>query len=764
MSKERRRIAIQGVVQGVGFRPFVYGLAVNLGLTGWVVNSPQGVTIEAEGEANLLDLFAFRLQNELPPNASIDYFVSQLIPVLGESAFEIRRSEVSGAKTARILPDLATCPECLHDIYDPANRRYHYPFTNCTHCGPRFSIIQALPYDRANTTMRSFVMCPECRAEYENPLDRRFHAQPNACPKCGPQLALWDQDGKTLHKREEALLATAQALKTGKIVALKGLGGFQLLVDARNDEAVQRLRQRKGRYEKPFAVMYPALQEVESDCQITPAETRLLTSNAAPIVLLRYIGSQIAPAVAPENPYMGVMLPYTPLHHLLTAELSFPMVATSGNHSGEPILTDNEQALAELGEVADLFLVHDRPIARHVDDSVAYVFEEQMVTLRRARGYAPAPVPLEAAETAMVATGAQQKNVLAVAHHGKVILSQHLGDMENAAALDAFTRTRRDFEDLYELHPTAIVCDLHPDYTTTRMAEQSGLPLIRVQHHYAHVLSCIAEHGIDAPVLGVAWDGTGYGTDGTIWGGEFLRVGSDGFERVAHLAPFPLPGGELAAREPRRCALGVLYAMYGEDLPRDRLDFTPHELDLLIAALRKQINTPMTSSMGRLFDATAALAGLRQRCSFEGQAAMALEFAQDGINHDECYLFHITPVTRADRHIEYIIEWKGMIAALLGDTDSSAIAAKFHNTLAAMIVRIAQQIGEPKVVLSGGCFQNRALLDRAVKKLRSVGFHPFWQQHIPPNDGGIALGQIAAAIKEIQNVSGSTGKDRPHQR
>lgn len=757
MDRERRQFAIQGVVQGVGFRPFVYGLAVNLGLTGWVLNSPQGVVIEAEATPALLDVFTARLRNELPPNARIDHFNSRSVNPLGESSFEIRRSDLHGAKTALILPDLATCPNCLHDINDSANRRYHYPFTNCTHCGPRFSIIQALPYDRANTTMSGFIMCEECRAEYENPLDRRFHAQPNACPHCGPQLALWDRHGKTLQQRESALAAAAQAIRSGKIVALKGLGGFQLLVAARSEEAVQRLRQRKGRYEKPFAVMVPTLKQVS----VSPAEAKVLASAAAPIVLLHRVDDQFAPSVARENPYLGTMLPYTPLHHLLMAELGFPVVATSGNRSGEPIAIDNDQALMVLGEIADLFLVHDRPIARHVDDSVVYIFEDQPVTLRRARGYAPAPVHV-AAEIAAIAVGAQQKNTLAVAHHGNAFLSQHLGDMENMPVLDAFTRTLDDFQTLYELHPTAIACDLHPDYTTTRIAEQSALPLIRVQHHYAHILSCMAEHHLDAPVLGVAWDGTGYGMDGTIWGGEFLRVDSEGFERVGHLATFSLPGGELAAREPRRCALGVLYELYGEDLPYERLDFTPKELDLLMTALRKQINTPRTSSMGRLFDAVAALIGLRQRCSFEGQAAMALEFAQYGVNSDECYPFGITPVTRDDGGIECIIEWKAMIAALLKETDSAMIAARFHNTLAAMIVSVAQQIGEPHVVLSGGCFQNRALLERAVNGLRSAGFIPFWQQHIPPNDGGIALGQIIAALREVHHVSGSTGENHQH--
>jgi hydrogenase maturation protein HypF len=760
MDKARRRIAIQGV----GFRPFVYGLALDLGLTGWVNNSPQGVTIEVEADSDRLDRFTQRLIAQLPPNASIDHIESQVIPPLDELTFEIRSSEQHGAKTALILPDLATCPDCLRDIRDPTNRRYRYPFTNCTHCGPRFSIIQALPYDRTNTTMRGFSMCDECRAEYENPLDRRFHAQPNACPRCGPQLALWDQQGRTLYRRDDAMLAAAQALREGQIVALKGLGGFQLCVDARNDDAVRRLRQRKGRYEKPFAVMYPSLHQAEKDCAINDAEARWLTSPAAPIVLLPYLGTQIASAVAPDNPYLGVILPYTPLHHLLLAELGFPIVATSGNRSGDPIVTDNGQALAVLGDIADVLLVHDRPIARHVDDSVLFVFEDQPVMLRRARGYAPASVHLPAATSAITSVGAQQKNTLAVAHHGSAFLSQHLGDMQNAAVVEAFERIFDDLHQIYDLHPVAVACDLHPDYTSTRLAEQIDLPIIRVQHHYAHVLSCMAEHHLAPPVLGIAWDGTGYGTDGTIWGSEFLRVDADGFERIGHLAAFPLPGGEAAALEPRRSALGVLYALYGDDLPRDRLEFTPRELDLLLAALHKGINAPLSSSMGRMFDAVAALIGLRQRCSFEGQAAMLLEFAAHGANSDECYPFHITPVTRGDRPVKYIIEWKAMIEALLQDANPAVMAVRFHNTLAAMIVSIAQHVGEPQVVLSGGCFQNRLLLHKAVNALRKAGFTPIWQQQIPPNDGGIALGQVLAALREINYVSGSTGKNPQHQR
>jgi hydrogenase maturation protein HypF len=754
---ERRRVTVQGAVQGVGFRPFVYRLARELGLGGWVTNSPQGVLIEVEAPPLYLDTFLARLRNELPPHAAIQHLDWTPAPTLGERSFEIRQSQHGGAKTALILPDLAICPDCLREIHDPADRHYRYPFTNCTHCGPRFSIIHALPYDRANTTMCGFIMCYQCRAEYENPLDRRFHAQPTACPRCGPRLALEDRTGSVLLVGDEALLAAAAALAEGKIVALKGLGGYQLLVDARNEDAVRTLRKRKRRYEKPFALMFPTWAQIENTCCVSDAERTLLQSAAAPIVLLRYEHGEIAPSVAPDNPYLGVMLPYTPLHHLLMDELRFPIVATSGNLSGEPIIVNDNEARDKLGAVADLFLTHNRPIARHVDDSVAFVVEDKPVMLRRARGYSPAPVQLDAAVDDLVAVGAHQKNAVAVAHNGNVFLSQYLGDMENVGVRYAYKRAKADLETLYDLHPAAVACDLHPDYASTRDAELSGLKVIRVQHHYAHVLSCMAEHQLQAPVLGVAWDGTGYGVDGTVWGGEFLRVDAKGFTRVASLRPFPLPGGDLASREPRRSALGLLYAMCGEDLPRTRLDFSERELRLLLNALRKGINAPLTSSMGRLFDAVAALVGLRQRCSFEGQAAMALEYAQLRVNTDECYPFEVTSVTSDTGGCERMIEWKPMIAALLEDHDAAAISAKFHNTLAAMIVAVAEQVGEPVVALSGGCFQNRSLLERAIRRLRGAGFQPYWQQQIPLNDGGIALGQIVAAARELSDVSGSSG-------
>lgn len=751
-TRERRRLTIQGTVQGVGFRPFVYRLAHDLGVGGWIVNSAQGVVIEIESTAPILDQFATRLRAELPPHASISDFHVETIPPSGEVDFTIHHSENGGAKSALILPDFAVCPDCLREITAPANRRYRYPFTNCTHCGTRFSIILALPYDRPNTTMRGFSMCAQCQAEYDNPLDRRFHAQPNACPDCGPKLMLWDRAGCLIDTEDRALRMTVEAIRRGKIVAVKGLGGFQLLVDARNPEAVSRLRARKGRYEKPFAVMFPILEAVERVCDISAKERELLVSPQAPIVLLHAPHHDLAPQVAPDNPYLGVMLPYTPLHYLLLTDLGFPVVATSGNLSGEPICITEAEALAKLGSIADLFLVHDRPIARHVDDSVVCVAAGEPLILRRARGYAPLPIDLTADENAadsVIAVGAQQKNTVALFHQGHVFLSQHLGDMDTADTFAAFKRTLADFQTLYDAKPAAVACDLHPDYLTTQYAEGSGLTVVHVQHHYAHVLACMAEHGLEPPVLGVAWDGTGYGTDGTIWGGEFLLVDHAGFKRVAHLRPFSLPGGDAAAREPRRSLLGVLYAMFGDDLPRDRLDFSPAELNLLLAALKKGVNTPLTSSMGRLFDAAAALAGLRQTCSFEGQAAMALEAAAlDSTNSDESYPFEITSVTDPSTPIGGMMEWKPMFAAMLQETDSAMMSARFHHTLANMVVEVARQVGTTQVALTGGCFQNRRLLEGTIIGLRAAGFVPYWHQRIPPNDGGIALGQIAAVKRE----------------
>ncbi|MCS7197246.1 MAG: carbamoyltransferase HypF [Candidatus Bipolaricaulota bacterium] len=759
----RLKIIIHGAVQGVGFRPFVYRLATELNLTGWVLNSTQGVFIEVEGAKEQLEEFLRRLERDKPPRAFIQSLEASWLDPVGYAQFEIRHSDESGQKTAFILPDIATCPECLREIFDPNDRRYRYPFTNCTNCGPRFSIIEALPYDRPNTTMKIFPMCPECQAEYEDPTNRRFHAQPNACPKCGPHIELWDRQGTVLAQHDDALRKAAEAIRKGQIVAVKGLGGFHLICDAHNEASVRELRRRKHREEKPFALMYPSLEFVKAHCEVSELEERVLTSPEAPIVLLRRRESApLAPSVAPRNPYLGIMLPYTPLHHLLMAELGFPVVATSGNLSDEPICTNERDALTRLKEIADLFLVHNRPIARHVDDSIVRIVGGRELVLRRARGFAPLPIRISPSTSSLLgpgvrlAVGAHLKNTIALSVGSNVFISQHIGDLETAEAFEAFQRVIRDFEQLYDARPSLIAHDLHPDYLSTKYAQQCDLPQVGVQHHYAHVLACMTENELDGSVLGVSWDGTGYGLDGTIWGGEFLLATRESFTRVAHFRTFRLPGSEQAIREPRRSALGVLYELFGDGLTRECADlalmesFSRHELKLLLTMLQKNLNSPVTSSAGRLFDAVAAIVGLRQMSRFEGQAAMELEFALHGVETNEHYVYPPPVPMEEGPGVRAILDWEPMIRAILDDVRAGVsvdkISAKFHNTLVEMIVAVAQRVGEERVVLTGGCFQNKYLTERAIARLREEGFRVYWHQRVPPNDGGIALGQIVKAL------------------
>lgn len=745
----RLRIIVRGAVQGVGFRPFVYRLASELRLAGWVRNASQGVFIEVEGAPVTLREMLRRIAEEKPPRSFIQSMESSWLDPVGATGFEVRFSEEAGEKTALVLPDIATCPDCLREILDPSNRRYRYPFTNCTNCGPRFSIIEGLPYDRAATTMRRFSMCDACHAEYENPADRRFHAQPNACPVCGPHLEWWDREGGILAAHDEALLAAAQAIRNGAIVALKGLGGFQFLVDARNDDAVRRLRQRKGREEKPFALMVPSLDLARHICHVHKAEQRLLESPESPIVLLRRThAGTISPLVAPDNPTLGLMLPYTPLHCLLMRELDFPIVATSGNRSDEPICTDEREALDRLAPIADFFLVHDRPIARHVDDSIVRVTLGRELVLRRARGYAPLPVPVRHPLPPLLAVGGHLKNTVAISIGQNIFVSQHIGDLETEAAFDAFHRVIDSFERLYEFKPKAVACDAHPGYASTQFATQLSVPVIATQHHYAHVLSCMAENDVEAPALGISWDGTGHGLDDTVWGGEFLRIAPDSFERVAHFRTFRLPGGEAAVKEPRRVALGLLHELLGDSL-FDKTDlaplraFTAQELAILRMMLFKGLNAPLTSSAGRLFDAVSSILGLRQITRFEGQSAMELEFALETADTNASYPFDIVAASPSD-----IVDWGPMVHAMLEDRhEKGTVSATFHNTLAEIVVCVAKRFGEEKVVLTGGCFQNAYLTARTVQRLSAAGFRPYWHQRIPPNDGGIALGQIIAAAR-----------------
>jgi hydrogenase maturation protein HypF len=751
-AKARLHILVRGAVQGVGFRPFVFQEATRLGLTGWVCNSTEGVLIEAEGERNGINTLVEALRKSPPGNAVIVAIETREIWPLGDAAFAIRPSQAQGIRTAQLLPDLASCPDCLAELFDPSNRRYRYPFTNCTQCGPRFSIIEDLPYDRERTSMRHFPMCAACRAEYENPWDRRFHAEPNACPECGPRLSLWDTAGCVLARDHDALLVAAAALRAGKIVAVKGIGGFHLIVDARDDATVQRLRTRKRREEKPFAVMFPTLSDVTSHCQITAEEEALLTGPARPIVLLRRTGLSLADAVAPSNPLVGALLPYTPLHHLLMRELGFPVVATSANITDEPIVTDEHEALHRLGGIADLFLLHDRPIVRPVDDSVLRVVCGRELMLRRARGYAPASIACEGARPGILALGGHLKTTAAATHSGGVTLSQHIGDLESVAARSTHARTVVDMARLYAARPRLVVRDLHPDYASSHAAEAMGLPVFSVQHHLAHVVACMAEHGLAPPVLGVAWDGAGYGPDGTVWGGEFLLVTKTGWRRVAHLRRFRLPGGETAAREPRRAALGLLYEAFGaKALAMTHLPpvtaFSAGERDVLCAMLARGVNAPLSSSMGRLFDGFAALCGLRQRTTYEGQAAAELEWAAEALASGRCYGFQLCEPS--DGVGALVLDWRPPLEAVLADLSAGvapgAISESLHNGLARAIVAVAERVGERRVILSGGCFQNARLTEAAVVALRAAAREPIWHRAIPPNDGGIALGQAAWA-------------------
>jgi hydrogenase maturation protein HypF len=761
MNAERAKIIVRGVVQGVGFRPFVYRLATQMRLKGWVLNSAQGVFIEVEGAREMLQSFLFHLERDKPPRAVIQSLEFSFLDPVGYDRFDIRYSDQNGRKTVLILPDIAVCTDCLREIFDPGNRRYRYPFTNCTNCGPRFTIIEALPYDRPLTSMSRFAMCPDCRREYLDPSDRRFHAQPNACPHCGPHLELWDPRGIALAKEEEALLRAVEIVRHGQILALKGIGGFQLMVDARNASAVQRLRARKRREEKPFALMYPSFDLAQEDCHISDLEARLLLAPEAPIVLLHRSRSKslLAPAVAPANPSLGVMLPYSPLHHILMTDLGFPVVATSGNLSDEPICIDESEALRRLEGVADFFLVHNRPIVRHVDDSVARVVFDREMVLRRARGYAPLPIHMKDTLPCVLAVGAHLKNSVALSVGKEIFISQHIGDLETSEAFSAFRRTTADLPRLYEVQASVIGCDMHPDYLSTKHATRMRSPLHQVQHHFAHVLACMAENELEDPVLGVSWDGTGYGTDGTIWGGEFLLTDEDSFQRVAHFRQFRLPGGDAAVKEPRRTALGVLYEIWGDNVITDRrlapiASFSDSELVVLQQMLAREINSPRTSSAGRLFDAVASILGLRHRVSFEGQAAMELEFAiQPAIN--EVYPFEVTD------GLPCIVDWAPMIPEILIDLQKGQptgnISAKFHNTLTESIVAVARKVGETRILLTGGCFQNQYLVERSVRRLLDAGFRPYWHQRVPPNDGGIALGQAVAAARSLLAVTGPKG-------
>jgi hydrogenase maturation protein HypF len=761
---ERRHIHVDGVVQGVGFRPFIYGLAARFELSGWVLNSSSGVDVEVQGPKAALDAFQEAISAEAPPLAHIDRVSASPLPIDGaEGGFVIRES-AADAGTSLVSPDVATCPDCLREVFDPADRRYRYPFTNCTNCGPRYTIIRAMPYDRPQTTMAGFPMCPDCRAEYHDPLNRRFHAQPNACPVCGPHVTLV-AGGELTAALDPSLpddLARAAALlRGGAILAVKGLGGFHLACDATNPEAVARLRQRKARPDKPFAVMIASLDAARQHCTVNEDEATLLGGPSAPIVLLyRRPESAIAANVAPDNPMLGVMLPYTPLHHILLRDAGCPLVMTSGNLGGQPVIADDAEAQAKLGHIADAFLLHNRPIQMRCDDAVWWVDrfagegDPIRQPLRRARGDAPYPIrlPWEAGRH-ILAVGAEMKNTFCLLRGQDAFISQHVGEVDSLEALDYFREALDHLARLFKVEPSLIVHDLHPAYLTTRLARElaagRGTDLLAVQHHHAHIAACLAEHGRTGPVIGVSFDGTGYGPDGAIWGGEVLIASLTGYERAAHLEYLPLPGGEAAIRRPYRIAWAYLLKTLGTipDLP-PLAGFPAEERAIVARQVERAINTPETSSAGRLFDAVSALAGVCPVTTFEAQAAIALELAarRADVAHVEPYPFALDE--------DGVIRVGGMLAAVVDDVargrDVAEIAAAFHLSVAGMIVVAAEQAraqtGLTVAALSGGVFQNRLLLRLAREALRAAGFEVLTHQQVPANDGGLSLGQAVLGL------------------
>lgn len=742
----RIKIEIKGTVQGVGFRPFIYNLAKSIGVKGYVSNTPQGVIIEAEGNSDLLEIFKEKIKKEKPEISYIQSFNVEVLNTKNYKDFIIHQSEIKGIPDALVLPDLATCDKCLQDIFAPENRRYMYPFTNCTNCGPRFSIIKSLPYDRTRTTMKNFKMCPECKAEYENPNDRRFHAQPNACPVCGPHVELWNNAGEVLSKYNEAIFRTVDELKKGKIIAIKGLGGFHLVVDAKNNEAIELLRKRKRRIEKPFALMYPNLESVKYDCDISEHEENLLVSIQSPIVLLKKKKEcSVVSEVAPGNPYLGIMLPYTPLHYILMKYINTPVIATSGNIAEEPICINENEALIRLNDIADYFLIHNRPIYRHVDDSIVRIILNEKVLLRRARGYAPLPVyNYINNDKQILATGGHLKNTIAVSKNNNVFISQHIGDLETVESYYCFCNTIEKFKDIYKIKPENIICDLHPDYISTKYAKEKYSDVIYAQHHISHILSVIVENGLNEPFLGIAFDGAGYGEDKTIWGGEFYHFNGKRISRIAHLKNFLLPGGESSFKYIFKSAFGILYELFGEGLIKHfPYNVAENEKNIILNMLSKKVNTPLCSSIGRLFDAVASILNIRQKVRFEGQAAMELEFLTDGIQSVDTY--KIILVKKMNDLL--VLDWSGMICKILEDLKNNIpatlISVKFHNAIVNAIINLVKLFDEKNVVLSGGCFQNKYLLENSIIKLKQNGYNVYWNKVVPTNDGGISLGQIA---------------------
>jgi hydrogenase maturation protein HypF len=738
-SRRRARARVEGTVQGVGFRPFVYRLAGEMGLAGWVLNDERGVLLEVEGEAFAVERFLRRLSADAPPLAVVERVTAEELETSGESGFAIVASERHGVPDAPVSPDGATCDDCLRELFDPADRRYRYPFINCTNCGPRFTIVRGVPYDRPLTTMSGFSMCAACRAEYEDPGDRRFHAQPNACPECGPSLSV-------------RLPAVVDALLSGAVVAVKGLGGYHLACVCDDEEAVATLRGRKHREDKPFALMAPDLDAARALVELSAEEADLLVSTARPIVIARRRpDARVARSVAPRSPDLGVMLPYSPFHHLLLHDAGRPLVMTSGNVSDEPIAYEDEDAVARLEGIADLFVMHDRPIHMRTDDSVV----RGRVMLRRSRGYVPDSValPVEAVRP-IAAYGAELKSTLCVAKGSRAWVSHHIGDLENWETLSSFREGIEHFERLFAVEPEVVAHDLHPDYLSTKDAlEREGVEAVGVQHHHAHLAACLAEHGETGPALGAIFDGTGYGADGTVWGGELLVGGLEGFERAGSLWPVRMPGGAQAIREPWRMACAWLVAAQGDAAMPRTIDVEPSWWRSVTDLAQGGLASPVTTSMGRLFDAVAALCGVRSSVNYEGQAAAELEGIADR-GEEGAYPLPLEGVPEADSPsagAPLRLDARPTVLAIVEDLSAgpALVSARFHNSVAAATAtacaRIAGERSLDTVVLSGGVFQNRLLLERTLAALERAGLRVLVPRLLPPNDGGISFGQAAVA-------------------
>ena len=761
MPLTRRQYKISGIVQGVGFRPFVYRLAHELELCGWTRNTPAGVEIEVQGATEQQAVFGQRLSSDAPPLAVITAVTFEQIPVNDEQGFSILPS-AAGAADIRIAPDSALCGDCLRELFDPRDRRYHYPFITCTNCGPRYSIITGTPYDRPTTTMASFPLCPECLTEYLDPSDRRFHAQPLACPACGPRLRLLDSAGQQAHTglrtpgdTGASIAHAVELLKGGAILAIKGLGGYHLAVDACNNDAVSRLRQRKKRDEKPFAVMVADLATARTITQLNEVEERLLTSAESPIVIVRKAaGCPISELVAPGNSWLGLMLPYTPLHHLLLRLGSFTaLVMTSANRSDDPIAFEESDALRRLSGIADFFLSHDRPIHIRCDDSVIRVFQGRPLFYRRSRGYAPRAIQLPFEVRPILGVGAEMKNAICLANGRQAFLSQYIGDLQNESTYDSFRHIITHLSGLFQISAQGIACDSHPDYLSSIHAVESGLQLTMVQHHHAHLAACMADNGLTGEVIGIIFDGTGYGTDGTIWGGEFLVGGYDGFLRTGHFKPVRLPGSDAAVREPWRIALAYLYLAYGHEARTlnhpivSKLSAAEH--DIFAGMLDKGLNSPLTSSCGRLFDAVAAILNVRHFVSYDGQAAIELEALAETAASDEPFPCNIVLCATGPLHIDFTPMFPVLLSALQAGIAPATLAYRFHATVAQATIEavehIARNSGLDRIVLSGGVFQNRLLSEMVYTGLTNTGLQVFTHRLTPPNDGCIALGQVAIA-------------------